>query len=189
MLISGTVNPAQLGIIARTSAMHYKNTSKRADEIARELGVRYLLETSLRRIGNRIRITAQLVDAESQSHVWVQQYEREATDLLALEGEVAAAVARRTMSSLGLTRIDLDSGTLRLSNNSLTYEHYLRGRYHQGRAAPRNYIRRRSTFAKPSNSIPLTRGRTAAWPTLTRCWAATTSCRSASPTRLDDRRP
>ena len=102
----GNVNAAQLGIIARTSAMHYKNTTKRADEIARELGVQYLLETSLRRTGNRMRITAQLVDAGSQSHVWVEQYERDATNLLTLEGEVAAAVARRTMSSLGLTRSD-----------------------------------------------------------------------------------
>ena len=58
----GGVDSSRLGVIARTSAMHYKNTTKRADEIGRELGVGYLLETSLRRIGDRVRITAQLID-------------------------------------------------------------------------------------------------------------------------------
>ena len=123
-------NPAHLGIIARTSAMHYKSTTKRVDEIGRELGVQYLLETSLRRIGNRLRITAQLVDARSQSHVWVEQYERPAEDLLAVQHEVAAAVTDRTAATLGLNRKERDSTTKHQAKNSLVYEHYLRGRYH-----------------------------------------------------------
>jgi TolB-like protein/Tfp pilus assembly protein PilF len=125
-----TANPAHLGIIARTSAMHYKSTTKRADEIGRELGVQYLLESSLRRIGTRLRITAQLVDARSQSHVWVEQYERPAEDLLAVQHEVAAAVTGRTLAALGMGREDPGSATKRQANNSLVYEHYLRGRYH-----------------------------------------------------------
>ena len=124
------VNTAHLGIIARTSAMHYKSTTKRADEIGRELGVQYLLETSLRRIGNRLRITAQLVDARSQSHVWVEQYERPAEDLLAVQHEVAAAVTDRTAATLGLSRKELDSTTKHQAKDSVVYEHYLRGRYH-----------------------------------------------------------
>ena len=56
----------------------------------------YLLETSLRRIGDRVRVTAQLIDAETQGQVWVNQYERDARDVVALQREVAAAVARRT---------------------------------------------------------------------------------------------
>ena len=60
--VLGGVNSSRLGIIARTSAMHYKDSSKRADEIGRELGVRYLLETSLRRIGDRALITARLIE-------------------------------------------------------------------------------------------------------------------------------
>ena len=124
------VNTVHLGIIARTSAMHYKSTTKRADEIGRELGVQYLLETSLRRIGNRLRITAQLVDARSQSHVWVEQYERPAEDLLAVQHEVAAAVTDRTAATLGLSRKELDSTTKHQAKDSLVYEHYLRGRYH-----------------------------------------------------------
>ena len=64
--ILGRVDSSRLGVIARTSAMHYKNTTKRADEIGRDLGVGYLLETSLRRIGDRVRITAQLIECETQ---------------------------------------------------------------------------------------------------------------------------
>ena len=110
--------------------MHYKSTTKRADEIGRELGVQYLLETSLRRIGNRLRITAQLVDARSQSHIWVEQYERASEDLLAVQREVAASVTDRTAATLGLNRKELDPSTRRQAKNSLVYEHYLRGRYH-----------------------------------------------------------
>jgi TolB-like protein len=79
----GSTASSGLDVIARTSAMHYKNTTKRADEIARELGVAYVLETSLRRIGNRVRVTAQLIEAQTQGHVWAEQYERDALDLLA----------------------------------------------------------------------------------------------------------
>ena len=99
----GGVDSSRLGVIARTSAMHYKNTTKRADEIARELGVAYLLETSVRRIGNRVRVTAQLIEAQTQGHVWAEQYERDALDLLTLQREVAATVAQRTLSSLGVS--------------------------------------------------------------------------------------
>jgi TolB-like protein/Flp pilus assembly protein TadD len=126
----GAVNPERLGIIARTSAMQYKKTTRRADEIGRELGARYLLETSLRRTGNRIRITAQLIDAQTQSQLWVEQYERDARNLLTLESEMAAAVTQRTVSSFGLTRGKAESSTERQASNSLAYEQYLRGRYH-----------------------------------------------------------
>ena len=123
-------NPAHLGIISRTSAMHYKSTTKRVDEIGRELGVQYLLETSLRRIGSQLRITTQLIDVRSQSHVWVEQYERSADNLLAMQHEVAAAVTGRTVAALGLGHEDLGSATKRQAKNSVVYEHYLRGRYH-----------------------------------------------------------
>ena len=126
----GGADPSRLGVIARTSAMHYKNTTKRADEIASELGVAYLLETSVRRIGDRVRVTAQLIEAQTQGHVWAEQYERDALDLLALQREVAAAVARRTLSSLGISVGHRDARAARHSNNARAYEHYLRGRYH-----------------------------------------------------------
>ena len=68
----GTLQPSRLGVIARTSAMHYKGTTKRADAIASELGAHYLLEGSIRRIGDKVRIAAQLIDPRSQSQVWAR---------------------------------------------------------------------------------------------------------------------
>jgi adenylate cyclase len=177
----GGVDRARLGVIARTSAMHYKRTTKRADEIGRELGVEYLLETSLRRIGNRVRITAQLIVARSQSHVWVEQYDRDAQDILALQREVAAMVTWRTLSSLGVTPRNLNASHERQATNSAAYEHYLRGRFH--------WLKSSGTSRRPSRSIRPTRGPTVAWRTPMRCWVATRSCQSTSRTRWDDRQP
>ena len=98
----GGLEPSRLGVIARTSAMQYKNTSKRADEIGRELGVDFLLETSVRRTGDRIRIAAQLIDVESQTHMWAEQHEHEMRDILELQRDIAAAITRRISSSFAL---------------------------------------------------------------------------------------
>jgi TolB-like protein/Tfp pilus assembly protein PilF len=144
----GGVDPSRLGVIARTSAMHYKDTTKRADEIARELGVAYVLETSLRRIGNRVRITAQLIEAQTQGHLWAEQYERDAPDVLALQREVAAAIAQRTLSSLGVSVGNRDSRAERHSKNGAAYEHYLRGRYHWAKVTIDGLQKARDNFQK-----------------------------------------
>ena len=98
----GAADPDALKVIARTSAMHYRNTTKRADEIGRELDVQYLLETSLRRVGDRVRVTAQLVSTATQDHVWSEQYDHHFNDALALQRQVAVAVVRRATTSLGV---------------------------------------------------------------------------------------
>jgi TolB-like protein/DNA-binding winged helix-turn-helix (wHTH) protein/Flp pilus assembly protein TadD len=87
------VQPEVMRVVARTSSMHYKGTNKRADEIGRELGVDYLLEGSVRRSAERVRITVQLVEAASQSHRWSETYERDLEDVLSLQKDVAEAVA------------------------------------------------------------------------------------------------
>ena len=91
----GGLQPSRLGVVARTSAVQYKNTSKRADEIGRELGVDFLLETSVRRTGDRIRIAAQLIDVESQTHVWAEQHDHEMRDIVELQRDIAVAITRR----------------------------------------------------------------------------------------------
>ena len=125
----GATDPAVLKVIARTSAMHYRHTTKRADEVGRELGVQYLLETSLRRTGNRVRVTAQLVSTKSQDHVWSEQYEHYFSDPLALQRQIAADVASRTTSSLGVAM----KTAVAEPNNPAAYEQYLRGRHHLAR--------------------------------------------------------
>ncbi|TLY61532.1 MAG: CadC-family transcriptional regulator, partial [Gammaproteobacteria bacterium] len=88
------LNPDRLGVIARTSAMQYRSTNKSVQQIGRELRVSHLLEGSVRRAADRVRITAQLVRASDETHLWAEAYERSPHDILALQGEVARAIAR-----------------------------------------------------------------------------------------------
>ena len=89
----GRLNPGRLGIIARTSAMHYKRCGKRIDEIGRELNVEYILEGSVRKLENRARITTQLVQVSDQAHLWSCVYDREVGDIFQVQSDVARSVA------------------------------------------------------------------------------------------------
>ena len=84
---------ARLGVIARTSVMGYKRAPKPVRQITRELGVDYVLEGSVRHDGARIRVTAQLIRASDETHVWADTYDRMLGDLLAVQAEIARAVA------------------------------------------------------------------------------------------------
>jgi TolB-like protein/DNA-binding winged helix-turn-helix (wHTH) protein len=90
----GRLNPEQLGVIARTSVMGYKRKDLRLDQIGRELSVEYVLENSLRESGDHLRLTAQLIQVKDQTHLWSQDYDYAAKDILNVEDEVAKAVAR-----------------------------------------------------------------------------------------------
>jgi adenylate cyclase len=81
-----------LFVIARNSSFTYKGRAVDVKEIGRELGVRYVLEGSLRKSGNRIRVTAQLVEAETGKHVWAERYDRDLTDIFAVQDEITEAV-------------------------------------------------------------------------------------------------
>ena len=97
----GGIDPSRLGVIARQSAMQFKKTTKRADQIGSDLGVSHLLEGSMRRTGSRIRIAVQLIDTENESQLWAEQYERDAMDLLTLQREVAETITRQITTQLG----------------------------------------------------------------------------------------
>jgi TolB-like protein/tetratricopeptide (TPR) repeat protein len=123
----GRLNPAQLGVIARTSAMKYKMTAKTVAEIGRELGVSYALEGTVRRAGGRVRVTAQLVQVADQTHVWTETYDRDFGDILVLQSDIARAIAREI-------KIKLTPGAaMRLASagavSPKAHEAYLRGRY------------------------------------------------------------
>jgi TolB-like protein/DNA-binding winged helix-turn-helix (wHTH) protein/Flp pilus assembly protein TadD len=90
----GRLNPEQLGVIARTSVMGYKHKDVRLDQIGRDLSVQYVLENSLRESGSHMRLTAQLIQVKDQTHLWSQDYDYLAKDILNVEDEVAKAVAR-----------------------------------------------------------------------------------------------
>jgi TolB-like protein len=79
-------------VIARNSAFTYKGKAVDVKQIGRELGVRYILEGSIRKIGNRVRITAQLINASTGTHLWAERYDRELTDIFALQDEITQSV-------------------------------------------------------------------------------------------------
>lgn len=121
------LEPERLSVIARSSATRYKATSKGVDRTGRELGVDYLLEGSVRRVGDRLRVSVQLVQVADQAHVWAESYEREAGDVRSLLDEIPAAVARRVGVTLAVERgRSATAGTSRPE----AYEAYLRARYH-----------------------------------------------------------
>jgi TolB-like protein/DNA-binding winged helix-turn-helix (wHTH) protein len=121
----GSLDPQHLGVIARTSAMHYKHTQESAAQISREVGANYLLEGSIRRSGDRIRVTAQLIQSSDQSHLWADSYDRELTDVLRIESDIASSVAseiRLTLSQQIHQRLAAAGRT-----NVEAHDAYLRG--------------------------------------------------------------
>src|ERR1700676_4851000 len=124
------LDPEHLGVIARTSVMHYKHTTEQLGQIGRELGVQYVLEGSLRRESDRVRITAQLVQMKDQTRIWSRQYDRELKSLLALQEEIAQETADEIQLTLG-SRHKLWATDRKLASTTSyqAYDLYLKGRY------------------------------------------------------------
>jgi TolB-like protein len=123
------LSPERLGVIARTSTMQFKSTTKSIAQIGSELGVSHVLEGSVRRAGERVRITAQLIRVSDETHLWAQSYERGLHDVLEVQAEVARAVAleiRIKLTPHDQRRLHPDK---KRSVNPQAYELYLRGRH------------------------------------------------------------
>lgn len=125
-----------LRVIARTSSFSYRNRPLDIAEIARQLNVTHVLEGSVRKSGEQVRITAQLIAASDSSHVWSDTYERGLGDLFAVQDEVANSVA----TALSVT---LSGGTPRLGDSASidAYEKFLQGEFFYHRRAPGDYAR------------------------------------------------
>lgn len=123
----GQLDPRRLGVIARTSAIQYKNTRKSITEIASELKVSYVLEGSVRCEGNNARITTQLIEALDQTHVWSTSYNRDLRDILSVQADVARQVGR----ALSLELLP-KAASKSLAFDPTAHESYLRGRFYFG---------------------------------------------------------
>ena len=124
----GRLNPEQLGVIARTSVMGYKHKDERLDQIGRDLSVQYVLENSLRDSGNHIRLTAQLIQVKDQTHLWSQDYDYSAKDILNVEDEVAKAVGQQIR--LRLTSQQKAELAQPYPVNPEAFDAYLQGHYY-----------------------------------------------------------
>ena len=127
----GNLDPEHLGIIARTSVMQYKNSKDGLSRVGRELGVQYALEGSVRRESGKVRITAQLISMKDQTHVWARQYDRDLSNLLELENEIANEVAQEIRLTLAESRGSSERQPSRTLSPEqyVAYDSYLRGRY------------------------------------------------------------
>jgi len=121
------LSPERLGVIARTSSMKYKGAKKSIREIGQEVGVSHVLEGSVRRGAERVRITAQLIQVLDETHIWAETYERNLGDILKLQSEVAHAVAREIRIKLTPQERRRLSSAREVS--PAAYEAYLRGRH------------------------------------------------------------
>jgi len=128
-----------LFVIARNSSFTFKGRAVDIKEVGRRLGVRYVLEGSVRKAAGKVRITGQLIDAVTDAHIWADRFERDLTDVFALQDEVTAAVVSTIEPRLLQTEIAM--ATRRLPENLTAYDYYLR-------ALPQYYLTTREGLAE-----------------------------------------
>ena len=132
----GRLDPQHLGVIARTSVMHYKHSQKQLEQIGHELGVQYVLEGSVRRDPEKVRISAQLIQVKDQTHLWARQYDRELSSILALQSEIALQIADELKLALRDNHKQLSSARQSTPSHQINpeaYDYYLRGLYSYNR--------------------------------------------------------
>jgi TolB-like protein/tetratricopeptide (TPR) repeat protein/class 3 adenylate cyclase len=116
---------ADLKVISRTSTQHYKSTPENLPEIARRLGVAHILEGSVQKSGDAVRVNVQLIKAATDSHLWADIYDRKLTDIFSVESEVAKAIAEQLRAHLSVREEQVIAA--RPTDNSEAYDVYLRG--------------------------------------------------------------
>jgi TolB-like protein/DNA-binding winged helix-turn-helix (wHTH) protein/Tfp pilus assembly protein PilF len=148
----GRLDNGHLGVIARTSAMAYKGASKTAGQIGRELNAQYLLECSLREQGRRVRVSAQLIRARDQTHLWARDYERDVINVLELEDDLAADIAREVNVQLTPEQRMLRHASK--AANPAAYDAYLQGRFLYSTRNKESLFRARDLFQQVIRSDP-----------------------------------
>ncbi len=113
-----------LFVIARNSAFAYKGVAVDVKQVGRELGVRYVLEGSVRRAGDRVRVNAQLIDTDTDSHVWAEQFDRQMVDIFDLQDDIVASIAATVAPEITLAEIERSRG--KRPNALNAWDHYLR---------------------------------------------------------------
>jgi len=142
----------EIFVIARNSTFTYKGKAVKAQEVAEDLGVRYILEGSVQRAGDRVRITAQLIDAASGRHLWADRYDRDLQDLFALQDEI-------TLKIVLALEVELSVGVqIRLARKTMpnfeAWSYYVRGYGHMKRHTKADNARARELFERAAGLAP-----------------------------------
>ena len=124
---------ADLKVISRTSTQHYKSAPENLPEIARQLGVAHILEGSVQKSGDALRVNVQLIKASNDSHLWADTFDRKLTDIFSVESEVAKAIADQLRAKL--TGQEEQAISAKPTNNPEAYDAYLRGLAFEGRSS------------------------------------------------------
>lgn len=154
----------KLHVTSRSSAFSFKGKEIIVSEVANKLGVKHVLEGSVRKFGNRIRITAQLIEAESDAHLWSDTYDRELVDLFAIQDEISSAIVKSLKTKLGLDPVSVKRETTGV--NLEAHNEYLKGWFYAEKRTPENLQKAIEYFNK---AITIAPDYAAAW--MGKAWA------------------
>jgi TolB-like protein/Flp pilus assembly protein TadD len=126
-IITRLAKVADLKVISRTSTQHFKSAPENLPQIAKQLGVTNILEGSVQRVADQVRVNVQLINALTDEHLWADTYDRKLTDIFAVESEIAQAVAQALQATL--TGSEKNSIAKKPTENPEAYELYLKGRF------------------------------------------------------------
>ncbi len=151
-LITDLSKASGLFVIARNSVFTFKGMAVRVKELGQKLGVRYVLEGSVRKVGNRVRITAQLVDASTEGHLWAEKYDRDLIDIFSLQDEVTQKIVAAL--KVKLTEDEQKSIVYKDTNNLEAYDYNLRGLESVNRYTKESIAEARQMLEKAINIDP-----------------------------------
>lgn len=166
-IINSLAQVGNLRVIARTSSFAFRDHNADITAIRRELGVTHVLEGSVRKSGDQVRVTVQLIDASTHEHVWSRNYDRKLQDIFDVQSSIASAVSDSLHLSLADTSIERHSQT----RNAQAFEHYLQGRFVYTRRGPGDLEKARKSFEE---AVRLDPGYASAWAGLAATYYATT---------------
>jgi TolB-like protein len=168
-----------LRVVSRTSVMQYRNTTKPISQIARELGVAYILEGSVRRAGNKVRVTGQLIHAATDEHVWAKAYDRDITDVFAIQAELAQAIAAALQAAISPAEKSLLER--KPTENPAAYDLFLKARQQQSQGG---FADEEGVIALLDQAVELDPNFAEAWGMLAARHAFAYFNRDRSPSRL-----
>lgn len=148
----GQVSPQRLGVIARTSAMHYEGTKQRIDEIGKDLGVGYAIEGTVRHEGDLVRVSAQLIRVSDQTQVWAKSYDGNLGNVLQLQEEIAQAIVDKV--EITLTPEQEAHLAAVAPVNAAAHEAYLKGRWYLAKAGGADLLAARDYFTEAATIDP-----------------------------------
>jgi TolB-like protein/DNA-binding winged helix-turn-helix (wHTH) protein/Tfp pilus assembly protein PilF len=150
----GRLDPAHLGVIGRNSVMRYKTNHEDTAAIGRELGVAYLLEGSVRRESDKVRITAELIQTKDRSSIWSREYDRQLNDILAVQSDIAQEIAGEIHLTLEASPSNAIRAQAAIASSQQAYDLYLRGLYFWNKRTAPDIARASEYFQQATEKDP-----------------------------------